>query len=74
MISRITSIAARRATSSFALKGGKAFVASTNHFNVVSDVTTKRYFFKASTPMMPIKMIDVSSGEDCLFMSSDRHF
>jgi len=63
MISRITSIAARRAPSILASKGSKAFIASTNQFNAVS---TKRNFFKASTPMMPIKMIDVPTMGDSI--------
>jgi hypothetical protein len=60
MISRITSIASRRAPSILASTGLKAVVCSANHhqFNAVA---AKRTFFKASTPtMMPIKMVDVS--------------
>lgn len=61
MIARLSSIAARRASTVLATRSAQAFVASNNQLpSYKCDViSTKRSFFKASSPMMPINIVEV---------------
>jgi 2-oxoglutarate dehydrogenase E2 component (dihydrolipoamide succinyltransferase) len=64
MISRISCIAARRASTTLAPRSAHAFTASKNQ--LVSHAVCKRTFFNASASMMPIKLIEVPTMGDSI--------
>lgn len=68
MITRISSIAARRASTIYASRSAKALVASINPSfeNSYGAISTKRSFFKASAAMMPINLVEVPTMGDSI--------
>lgn len=68
MITRISSIAARRASTIYASRSAKALVASIHPSfeNSYGAISTKRSFFKASAAMMPINLVEVPTMGDSI--------